>query len=81
MQALEPFNVTLTFCFTPAHRGIAPHYTSPPVNSQEFAEFCARMTERYAPRKACSSRVPVSISEHGFDGSTALRGNGVRPVV
>jgi len=81
MQALEPFEVTLTFCFTPAHRGIAPHYTSPPVNSQEFAEFCGRMTERYAGGKPCSSQVPVSISDHGFGEANALRENGVRPVV
>jgi beta-xylosidase len=49
MAALEEFDVTLTFCFTPEHRGIAPHYTSPPLAPEEFAEFCARMTRRYAP--------------------------------
>ncbi|MGI9115602.1 MAG: beta-xylosidase [Chthoniobacterales bacterium] len=49
MNALAEFNVTLTFCFTPEHRGIVPHHTSPPVVSEEFAEFCARMTQRYAP--------------------------------
>jgi beta-xylosidase len=48
MRALEEFEVTLTFCFTPEHRGIAPHYTSPPVAADEFAEFCAAMTRRYA---------------------------------
>jgi len=54
MRALEEFDTTLTFCFTPEHRGIAPHYTSPPLVPQEFADFCARMTARYAgqsPRK------------------------------
>jgi beta-xylosidase len=50
MQALEEFETTLTFCFTPEHRGIAPHYTSPPRVPEEFGEFCARMTARYAPR-------------------------------
>src|SRR3546814_14335930 len=30
MVALEEFDVTLTFCFTPEHRGVVPHYTSPP---------------------------------------------------
>ena len=39
----------VTFCFTPEHRGIAPHHTSPPVAIGEFAEFCARMVRRYAP--------------------------------
>ena len=50
MQALEDFNVTVTFCFTPEHRGIAPHHTSAPQVPEEFAEFCAQMIERYAPR-------------------------------
>ncbi|HZU87705.1 MAG TPA: beta-xylosidase [Stellaceae bacterium] len=47
MRALEPFDVTLTFCFTPEHRGIAPHHTSPPLVPEEFAEFCVRMVRRY----------------------------------
>jgi beta-xylosidase len=49
MRALEPFQVTLTYCFTPEHRGLAPHHTSPPQVPEEFADFCARMTRRYAP--------------------------------
>ena len=48
MRALEPFDVTLTFCFTPEHRGIRPHHTSPPREPGEYAEFCARMVARYA---------------------------------
>jgi len=48
MNAIEDFDVTLTFCFTPEHRGIAPHHTSAPLVPQEFADFCARMTARYA---------------------------------
>ena len=48
MKALEDFDVTLTFCFTPAQCGVRPHYTSPPRYGEEFAEFCARMTRRYA---------------------------------
>jgi beta-xylosidase len=51
MSALEEFDVTLTFCFTPEHRGIAPHHTSPPLVPQEYADFCARMTRRYAPAR------------------------------
>jgi beta-xylosidase len=61
MNALEPFQVTLTFCFTPEHRGIAPHYTSPPLLPEEFAEFCARMTARYAPGKKRFSERPVVL--------------------
>jgi len=48
MRALEDFNVTVTFCFTPEHRGLTPHHTSAPVAPEEFAEFCARMIRRYA---------------------------------
>lgn len=47
MRALEPFDVTLTFCFTPEHKGLKPHYASPPRNPEEFAQFCATMTRRY----------------------------------
>ena len=48
IEALADFDVTLTFCFTPEHRGIAPHHTSAPQVKEEFAEFCARMVDRYA---------------------------------
>jgi beta-xylosidase len=48
MEALADFDVTVTFCFTPEHRGIAPHHTSAPQVPQEFADFCATMIERYA---------------------------------
>jgi beta-xylosidase len=48
MRALESFELTVTFCFTPEHRGKRAHHTSPPSNVDEFAEFCARMTRRYA---------------------------------
>lgn len=50
MDALGDFDVTITFCFTPEHRGIAPHHTSAPLVPEEFAEFCASMIERYAGR-------------------------------
>jgi beta-xylosidase len=48
MRALEGFDVTLTFCFTPEHRGLRPHHTSPPQQLDEYAAFCAAMTRRYA---------------------------------
>jgi beta-xylosidase len=47
MAALEDFDVTVTFCFTPEHRGIQPHHTSAPQVAEEFAEFCGRMVRRY----------------------------------
>jgi beta-xylosidase len=52
MEALQDFDVTVTFCFTPEHRGIMPHHTSPPQVKEEFAEFCAAMISRYAPGNA-----------------------------
>jgi hypothetical protein len=48
MRALEEFDVTLTYCFTPESAGVQPHHTSPPRCVEEFADFCARMTRRYA---------------------------------
>jgi beta-xylosidase len=48
MKALEPFALTVTFCFTPQHRGVLPHHTSPPRDPEEFAEFCGAMLRRYA---------------------------------
>jgi beta-xylosidase len=50
MQAIAEFSTTLTLCFTPEHLGLVAHYTSPPKNSNDFAEFSARMVARYAPR-------------------------------
>ncbi|MDO9712333.1 glycoside hydrolase 5 family protein [Paracraurococcus lichenis] len=60
MQALAEFDVTVTFCFTPEHRGIAPHHTSAPLVPQEFAEFCAQMIRRYArPGVDAAGTAPV----------------------
>jgi beta-xylosidase len=50
MTAIEDFDVTVTFCFTPEHLGIAPHHTSPPKDKMQFAEFCGRMIRRYGSR-------------------------------
>ena len=59
MAALADFDVTVTFCFTPEHRGIAPHHTSPPRDPEEFGEFCAAMIRRYAPATAPGAPLPV----------------------
>lgn len=48
MRALEPFDVTLTLCFTPESHGVRPHHTSPPREVGAFAEFCAEQVRRYA---------------------------------
>ena len=52
MEALAEFDVTVTFCFTPEHRGIAPHHTSAPLDPSEFAQFCADLLNRYARRES-----------------------------
>ena len=48
MRALDGFDVTLTFCFTPASCGIRPHHTSPPRDVEPFAAFCTEQVRRYA---------------------------------
>jgi beta-xylosidase len=63
MDALADFDVTLTFCFTPEHRGIAPHHTSAPQVNDEFADFCASMVRRYA---ATTRATPLSLAPGGF---------------
>jgi beta-xylosidase len=61
MAALEEFNVTVTFCFTPAHRGVIPDHTSPPLVPAEYADFCARMVKRYAPLSVQPAPAPVAV--------------------
>ena len=48
MRALDPFEVTLTFCFTPESHGVRPDHTSPPRDVDAFAAFCAEQVRRYA---------------------------------
>jgi beta-xylosidase len=48
MAALDGFDVTLTFCFTPECLGMKPHHTSPPRDPRAFADFCAAQVRRYA---------------------------------
>jgi beta-xylosidase len=47
MRALERFDLTVTFCFTPESHGLRPHHTSPPRDVEAFADFCVAMTRRY----------------------------------
>lgn len=49
MHALEPFDVSLTLCFTPQHLGLEEHHTSPPRDNRTFAEFAEWAVQRYAP--------------------------------
>lgn len=48
IRTLEPFELTITFCFTPECEGIQPHHTSAPRVIENYADFCARMVRRYA---------------------------------
>ena len=55
MRALEPFDSTMTLCFTPEHLGIEPHYTSPPRDPATFAEFASWAVRRYASGAAAKA--------------------------
>jgi beta-xylosidase len=66
MEALADFNVTVTFCFTPEHRGIAPHHTSAPLVNEEFAAFCASMINRYGSRVAAPLSSTASNRGGGY---------------
>jgi beta-xylosidase len=63
MEALADFDVTVTFCFTPEHLGVAPHYTSPPKRVEDFAEFCAAMVRRYARGTASGAAALPTAAE------------------
>ncbi|MGZ4818447.1 MAG: beta-xylosidase [Terriglobales bacterium] len=52
MSSLAEFDTTLTLCFTPEHLGIVPHYTSPPKDPQDFADFAAWAVNRYSTSAA-----------------------------
>lgn len=71
MAALDDFEVTVTYCFTPEHRGIEPHHTSPPREPREFADFCAAMTERYAAARSPVAVASASSLPSGASGSCA----------
>jgi beta-xylosidase len=58
MSALEPFDVSLTLCFTPAHLGLEEHHTSPPRDNRQFAEFAVWAVNRYAPSFATANSSP-----------------------
>lgn len=47
MEALKPFDTTVTLCFTPPSRGKKEHHTSPPLVPEEFGWFAADVVRRY----------------------------------
>lgn len=77
MEALSDFHVTVTFCFTPEHKGIAPHHTSPPKNAAEFAEFCGAMVRRYATAAVESGDGPSAMASMRNASSSAARTSAV----
>ncbi len=48
MQALAPFETTMTLCFTPDHLGMEPHWASPPREIEPFTDFACWAVDRYA---------------------------------
>jgi beta-xylosidase len=82
MRALEEFRITLTFCFTPEHRGLRPHHTSPPQQPEEFADFCAAMTRRYVGHSGMSfnprirpQEAKLGSKDNQYRGVTELSAN------
>ena len=68
MDALKPFQVALTLCFTPNHLGLEEHHTSPPRDNQQFAEFASWAVARYA-----SSKIEALVTEQeGQENALAL---------
>jgi hypothetical protein len=75
MAALAEFETMVTFCFTPEHRGLEPHHSSPPQVADEYPDFCAAMVRRYARSRAATDRqVATSMS-------TPARTSSARPKV
>ena len=48
MKALDDFDVTVTFCFTPEHCGLRPHHTSPPRDDRRVRRLLRNDDARYA---------------------------------
>lgn len=48
LPRLADFDLTITLCFTPVHRGLVPHHTSPPTDPAAYADFCQAVIDRYA---------------------------------
>jgi beta-xylosidase len=59
MEALEPFATTLTLCFTPEHLGLVPHYTSPPKEPGDFADFAVWAVRKYAPARRRAKEILI----------------------
>jgi beta-xylosidase len=67
MRALEPFQVAVTLCFTPAHLGVEQHHTSPPRDLHEFGRFAAWIAQRYGRRETTVDKRAM------FEGEAVVR--------
>jgi beta-xylosidase len=63
MNALQDFDTTMTLCFTPEHLGKVPHYTSPPVDPADFAEFAKWAVRRYASPEEFERKAELKAAE------------------
>lgn len=73
MEVLEPFQVALTLCFTPAHLGVEAHHTSPPRELEQFAEFAAWAAERYGRDSSAGASGCAAGSVAAAEREVALR--------
>jgi beta-xylosidase len=71
MEALAPFRVALTLCFTPAHLGLEEHHTSPPKNNKDFADFADWAVRRYAPGEVPATEKKAEHSEEAHKETVA----------
>ena len=63
MEMLHEFDVTVTLCFTPPSRGKVESITSPPLVSEEFAQFASEVVSRYVLYKGWRPPVEKCQSE------------------
>ncbi len=63
MDALAPFEVCATLCFTPSGCGLRDHHTAPPRRVEEFVGFARRVAERYGASPAAA--LPERVAEVG----------------
>jgi beta-xylosidase len=65
MDAIEEFDTTITLCFTPPSIGKRPHYTSPPVDLDEFAWFAAEVVQRFVLERGGPPVAPAAEAALG----------------
>jgi beta-xylosidase len=73
MEALAPFDTTVTLCFTPPSRGQREHHTSPPLDPQEFAWFAQDVVRRYSLHErgdTAPSTAPASVERQDYYASS-----------